>query len=98
MLFIVVGCQNDKDDNVFNGLQITHMISTDCNDMSQAVTDLLLLLGIRLDLLGVPHLLVSLASIQVFVLMQRQLDDQVVVAEFQVLGKMTERKSQLMYN
>jgi len=50
-------------------------------------TDLLLLLRVGLDLLGIPNLLVSLARIQVLVFVQCQLDDELIVSKFQVLWR-----------
>ena len=44
------------------------------------------LLFIVLDVLRIPNLLPSLASIKIVVFMQRQLDHELVVAEFQILN------------
>lgn len=62
-------------------------VSKSASRLNVVWTDLLLLLRVGLDLLGIPNLLVSLTRIQVLVFVQCQLDDELIVSKFQVLRR-----------
>lgn len=89
VLFVIVWRQDDEHDNALDRLPNHHTQMS--ASQSQALyrssrpAHLLLLLRISLNLLRIPHLLISLARVKVLVLIQRQFDDELVVSQFQIL-------------
>lgn len=87
-LLVVVWRENDVDHDVFQHLDASALParkhSVTVNDMASP-THIQLFRLVRLDLLCIPHFLIRAARLEIVVLLQGELDDEVVVAQFQVL-------------
>jgi hypothetical protein len=80
-LFVVVGSEYDIDDDVFNDLHHQHRWSGDGMDTHVDLSSF-----VRLDLLGIPYLLVGRTGLEVCIVLQSQLDQEIVVAQLDILA------------